>query len=227
MLHWAGIPECIADLHALFPKAFAIVDRVVGMEGNGPIKGTRAPQALVVAGASPMAVDATCCRIMGLDPTRIRYLQLAAGQQNLGQELIPQHGERIASVATRFAVLPGLEGFALASLNCKRQTNIGRRKLMSREAYAESAPRGKPRAHALSAGAERILVAVVALLLLIPCFWQPHIMAGDLSSPLLQCMAGPATRTSSTISTPQLTLAHPVVNVLSRLGNRAGSCYSN
>ena len=113
VLHWAGIPECIADLHALFPKAFAIVDGIVGMEGNGPIQGTPRAAGVVVAGASPVAVDATCCRIMGLDPARIRYLQLAAGEQNLGEELIPQHGERIASVASRFAVLPGLESLRL------------------------------------------------------------------------------------------------------------------
>jgi len=113
VLHWAGIPECIADLHSLFPKAFAIVDGIVGMEGNGPIQGTPRNAGVVIAGASPVAVDATCCRIMGLDPTRIRYLQLAAGEQNLGEDLIPQHGERIANVASRFAVLPGLEGLRL------------------------------------------------------------------------------------------------------------------
>ena len=113
VLHWAGIPECIADLHTLFPRAFAIVDGIVGMEGNGPIQGTPRTAGVVVAGASPVAVDATCCRIMGLDPSRIRYLQLAAGEHNLGEALIPQRGERIASVATNFAVLPELEGLRL------------------------------------------------------------------------------------------------------------------
>jgi uncharacterized protein (DUF362 family) len=70
--------------------------------------------AVVVAGASPVAVDATCCRIMGLDPTRIPYLQLAAGKHSLGEDLIPQRGERIASVATTFAVLPALGGLRLS-----------------------------------------------------------------------------------------------------------------
>jgi len=114
VLHWAGIHQCIADLHALFPKTFAIVDGIVGMEGNGPIQGTPRAAGVVVAGASPVAVDATCCRIMGLDPARIGYLQLAAGVQNLGQELIPQHGERIESVAASFAVLPELTGLRLS-----------------------------------------------------------------------------------------------------------------
>jgi len=29
-----------------------------------------------------------------------------------------------------------------------------------------------------------VLIAVVALLLLVPCFWKPHIRAGDLPSHL-------------------------------------------
>jgi len=114
VLHWAGIHQCIADLHTLFPNAFAIVDGIVAMEGNGPIQGTPRAAGVVVAGASPVAVDATCCRIMGLDPARIGYLQLAAGVQNLGEQLIPQHGERIESVAANFAVLPELAGLRLS-----------------------------------------------------------------------------------------------------------------
>ena len=108
VLHWAGINESIADLHQLFPKTFTLVDGIVGMEGNGPIQGTARAAGVVVAGASPVAVDATCCRIMGLDPTKIGYLRLAAGEENLGEDLIPQSGERIASVATRFTLLPEL-----------------------------------------------------------------------------------------------------------------------
>lgn len=109
VLHWAGIHECIADLHALFPKTFAIVDGITGMEGNGPIQGMPKQAGVVVAGVSLPAVDATCCRIMGLDPDRIGYLELAAGKGNVRADLIPQIGENIASVASRFAVLPELQ----------------------------------------------------------------------------------------------------------------------
>ena len=121
VLHWAGIHECIADIHALFPaqspaspptkspRLFAIVDGITGMEGNGPIQGTPRGAGVVVAGADLPAVDATCCRIMGLDPGRIGYLELAAGKGNLRADLIPQIGENVASVANRFALLPELE----------------------------------------------------------------------------------------------------------------------
>ena len=109
VLHWAGIHECIADLNALFPRAFSIVDGIVGMEGNGPIQGTPRAAGVLIAGADPVAVDATCCRLMGLDPRRIGYLTLAAGEENLAEERIPQAGETIASLGSRFAVLPELD----------------------------------------------------------------------------------------------------------------------
>ena len=114
VLHWAGINESIADLHQLFPKTFTLVDGIVGMEGNGPIQGTPRAAGVIVSGASPVAVDATCCRIMGLDPARVGYLRLAGGEENLGEDLISQTGENIGSVATRFSVLPELEHLYLS-----------------------------------------------------------------------------------------------------------------
>ncbi|HWZ31312.1 MAG TPA: DUF362 domain-containing protein [Bryobacteraceae bacterium] len=113
VLHWAGIDESIADLHALFPQAFAIVDGIVAMEGNGPIQGTSRAAGVIVAGASPVAVDATCCRIMRIDPLKIRYLQFAAGSEQLKERFMPQTGEKIASVASTFALLPELEHLRL------------------------------------------------------------------------------------------------------------------
>ena len=115
VLHWAGIPQSIADLHSLFPHTFSIVDGIVGMEGNGPIQGTPRPMGLVVAGSDPVAVDATCCRIMHIDPRRVAYLTLAAGEQQLSENLIPQTGEKIVSVAAPFALLPSLESIRLVN----------------------------------------------------------------------------------------------------------------
>jgi uncharacterized protein (DUF362 family) len=107
VLHWAGIAECIADLHALFPRQFAIVDGIVGMEGNGPIQGSPKRVGALIAGCDPVAVDATCCRIMRIDPLQIPYLRLAAGERaNVTEDSIAQTGERIEAVATPFALLP-------------------------------------------------------------------------------------------------------------------------
>jgi uncharacterized protein (DUF362 family) len=105
VLHWSGIHESIVDLHHLFPKQFAIVDGIVGMEGNGPIQGTPKAAGVLVAGLNPAAVDATCCRVMGIDPKQIEYLQLARGVENLGESAFRQTGENIRSVRTDFALV--------------------------------------------------------------------------------------------------------------------------
>jgi uncharacterized protein (DUF362 family) len=110
VLHWAGIPECIVDLHRLFPRQFAIVDGIVGMEGNGPIQGTPKAAGVLVAGSDVAAVDATCCRIMGLNPARIDYLRIARGEENLGESACEQIGEPIAAVRTTFDLMDVWKG---------------------------------------------------------------------------------------------------------------------
>jgi uncharacterized protein (DUF362 family) len=107
MLHWSGIDECIVDLHAIFPRKFAIVDGVVGMEGNGPIQGSAKQVGVLVAGSDPAAVDATCCRIMGIDPLKVRYLQMASDlKSHITEVNIRQLGESVESVAAPFELLP-------------------------------------------------------------------------------------------------------------------------
>jgi uncharacterized protein (DUF362 family) len=115
VLHWAGIDESIADLHNAFSNHFAIVDGIVGMEGNGPIQGTPRPVGVLVAGRDPVAVDATCCRIMRIEPTRIRYLQLATvnSVSAILEENIVQRGETIQSVSTPFELIPEFQKLRL------------------------------------------------------------------------------------------------------------------
>ena len=105
VLHWAGIHNCIADLHSLFPNHFAIVDGIVGMDGNGPIQGRPKPVGAIVSGRDPVAVDATCCRIMQIEPSRIEYLTLAGGLEGIAEKNIEQIGEKPNSVETRFELI--------------------------------------------------------------------------------------------------------------------------
>jgi uncharacterized protein (DUF362 family) len=114
VLHWAGIAESIVDLHHLFPRQFAIVDGIVGMEGNGPIQGTPKQAGVIVAGADVVAVDATCCRIMGIDPEKIDYLRIARGEENLGDAAFRQIGEKIESVRNPFELIDPWRGMIRA-----------------------------------------------------------------------------------------------------------------
>jgi uncharacterized protein (DUF362 family) len=113
-LHYIGIPEAVAALHRKFRNTFAIVDGIVGMEGNGPIQGTPKPAGVLVLGSDLVAVDATCCRIMGIDPEKVQYLRLAADLGHVHPERIDQRGETIASVQTNFALIDEYKSLRLA-----------------------------------------------------------------------------------------------------------------
>jgi uncharacterized protein (DUF362 family) len=106
VLHWAGIDNAILDINAAVKPDFAIVDGIVGMEGNGPIQGTPKACGALIFGDDPVAVDATCCRVMGLIPERIKYLA-AAGTMlgHINVDKIQQVGEVIAALRSKFAVV--------------------------------------------------------------------------------------------------------------------------
>ena len=115
-LHQIGIPQSIVELSRIFHNSFGIVDGIVGMEGNGPIQGTPKPAGVLVMGRNLPAVDATCCRIMGIDPAKVEYLRLAS-EADLGkveESAIEQRGEKIADVRTNFSLIDSFHGLRLA-----------------------------------------------------------------------------------------------------------------
>jgi uncharacterized protein (DUF362 family) len=105
-LHWHGIHESIVDINSTIRSHFAIVDGIIGMEGNGPIQGTPKPVGVLVFGDDPVAVDATCMRVSGLNPEKIEYLR-KAGEflGNLGETGIQQIGESLRAVVAPFEVI--------------------------------------------------------------------------------------------------------------------------
>ena len=107
VLHQEGIPQSILDINATLKPHLAIIDGITGMEGDGPIMGTPKQAGVLVMGKNLPAVDATCCRIMGIDPYHITYLEKA--DQWLGpiqDSLIEQRGETWRSVQTPFQLIP-------------------------------------------------------------------------------------------------------------------------
>jgi uncharacterized protein (DUF362 family) len=114
-LHWRGIDNSIVDIALTRTPDLAVVDGIVGMEGDGPLNGTAKPMGVLVMGCDPLAVDATCCRLMRLDPEKIAYLVL--GQRKrlglLRESEIQQIGESIEAVAQPFATVPHFDGLRL------------------------------------------------------------------------------------------------------------------
>lgn len=106
VLHLVGIPEAILDIYESLQPRLAIVDGIVGMEGDGPIMGVPRQAGVLVMGTDFPAVDATCARIMGINPHRIPYLAAADGWLgSIRESHIAQRGEEINAVRTNFLLI--------------------------------------------------------------------------------------------------------------------------
>ncbi len=109
LLHYRGIHNSIVDLVATVKPALAIVDAVDAMEGDGPIMGTRRRTGFLAVGTDVVAVDATCARVMGLDPAKMPYISMASrflGNSDIRR--IDQRGERVGRYQTQFELLEHL-----------------------------------------------------------------------------------------------------------------------
>ena len=70
---------------------------------------------VLVMGSNLPSVDATCCRIMGIDPAKIEYLTVAAdrGLGVIEEAHVEQRGETIKSVATKFELIDSFKQLRL------------------------------------------------------------------------------------------------------------------
>ena len=106
LLHVKGIERSILDINATIRPGLAIVDAVVGMEGDGPIMGTAKPVGAIIMGTDCVAVDATAARMMRLQPERMAYIAEARHYLgNVAADRIEIRGERLDRFATPFEVL--------------------------------------------------------------------------------------------------------------------------
>lgn len=100
--HAMGISNVIVDINAVVKPALTVVDGFVGMEGNGPIDGDPVRMDVIVAGEDVVAVDATCCRVMGFDPYEVKHV-LRAHERGLGEiDDVEIVGEKVETVMRRF-----------------------------------------------------------------------------------------------------------------------------
>ncbi len=110
-LHHRGIENSIIDIALTRTPELAIVDGIVGMEGDGPLNGIARPMGALIMGSDPLAVDATCTRLMGFRPEKISHLQLGA-QRRLGHidaTRIIQAGSKVEALRQHFVPPPKLE----------------------------------------------------------------------------------------------------------------------
>ncbi|HII81188.1 MAG TPA: DUF362 domain-containing protein [Methanosarcina sp.] len=63
--------EAIVDIYSIVKPHLAVMDGVVGMEGNGPANGTPIPSGVVLASYDCVALDMVASELIGIDPLKV------------------------------------------------------------------------------------------------------------------------------------------------------------
>src|SRR5262249_14516641 len=106
VFHYTGIGTSILDIAAAVRPHLAIVDGIIGMEGDGPIMGTPRHSGILVMGTNLPSVDATCAPLMRINPWRVGSLAGASGRLGpIAERHIEQRGEEIVNLAQPFQLL--------------------------------------------------------------------------------------------------------------------------
>jgi uncharacterized protein (DUF362 family) len=98
VMHYRGISQVIVDLNRVRPVDFAVVDGMIGMEGEGPVGGEAAPLDLVLAGRNAVAVDRACLWATALPQHGVKHLTYASrmGMGPAGMDEVHVLGDRFA-----------------------------------------------------------------------------------------------------------------------------------
>lgn len=112
LMHQTNLADAMMDLWSVVKADLSIVDLIRPMEGFGPHSGHPVDFGCIVAGKDPVAVDATICRMVGLDIKKVDYFRAATnrGLGNFAEKKIEIRGQSIEEVHKPL-YLPYLEGF--------------------------------------------------------------------------------------------------------------------
>jgi hypothetical protein len=114
-MHMTNLADAMMDLWSVVKADLSIADLIRPMEGYGPhTTGYPVNFGCIVASKDPVALDATVCRMIGLDINKVDYFK-AARDRGLGvmeEDEIEVRGNSIKEVFKPLH-LPYLEGFAV------------------------------------------------------------------------------------------------------------------
>jgi uncharacterized protein (DUF362 family) len=74
VLHCNGIAASVLGVRQAIPAVVAVLDGIVGMQGDGPVFGDAVSHGVLVASADPLAADVAAAGLMGFDPDEIPHL---------------------------------------------------------------------------------------------------------------------------------------------------------
>ncbi len=111
-MHQTDLAAAMMDLWSIIRADLSIADLIRPAEGFGPHSTVPTDFGCLVAGKDPVALDATVCRMVGLDVDKVAYFEPAV-ERGIGvfdEDLIEVRGQRIEDVYKPLW-LPYLEGF--------------------------------------------------------------------------------------------------------------------
>jgi uncharacterized protein (DUF362 family) len=112
LMHQTNLADAMMDLWTVVKADLTIADLIRPMEGFGPHSGMPRQFDCVVAGKDPVAIDATVCRMVGLDIEKVDYFRAATnrGIGNPEEDKIEIRGNTIEEVHKPL-YMPYLDGF--------------------------------------------------------------------------------------------------------------------
>jgi uncharacterized protein (DUF362 family) len=106
-----GININLAMLAPLLHPSLAVIDGYEGMEGNGPMNGTKVDHRVCVVSTDYLAADTVGASLMGISPADIGYLSYLAsakvGESDLSKMEIL--GEPVAKLAKKYQLGPSIQ----------------------------------------------------------------------------------------------------------------------
>jgi uncharacterized protein (DUF362 family) len=112
LMHQTNLAAAMMDQWSVVNPDLTIADLIRPMEGFGPHSGTPTEFGCIVASKDPVALDATVCRMVGLDIDQVEYFEAALnrGLGNFEEKDIEIRGNSIEEVYKPL-YLPYLDGF--------------------------------------------------------------------------------------------------------------------
>jgi uncharacterized protein (DUF362 family) len=102
--HAMNYSMAITALHMRHNWGVAVIDGFEGMEGNGPISGTRVDHRVCVVSTDYLAADTVGATLMGIDPANVGYLTYLASAKVGESDLTKMEilGESVAKLTKKY-----------------------------------------------------------------------------------------------------------------------------
>jgi len=127
----------VANATILNPR-LNVVDGIIAMEGEGPVKGDPKPMGALLAGVDPTAVDSVCCRLVKYPPTSLCTIN-AARRMGIGtwsEDAIELLGDPIENLTVEDFLLPDLMPIFFSFPRLVRSTLRSWRQALAPEGFA-------------------------------------------------------------------------------------------